>query len=81
MFSFSRAAKQVKVSIDVEIPNYERRSFWLYWNCDSEVFAELLVDLFRKAFLKYRSEALDEAYACGWNDAKAKQAKGASKYW
>lgn len=81
MFSFSRDGKQVKVLIDVAIPTYSRRSFWFYWDCQSEVFAGLLVELFRKAFRSNRVEIQNEAYTRGWNDAKAKRAKGASKYW
>lgn len=81
MFSFSREGKQVKVAIDVDVPNYARRSFWLYWNCNSEEFAGLLVDLFRQHFLKYRNASRNAAYEAGWNDAKAKRAKGVSKYW
>ena len=81
MFRFSRYEKQACVGITVDVPNYDKREFLFYWDAVSKEFAGLLVDLFQTRFMKYRKEILTEGYMAGWNDAKAKRAKGASKYW
>ena len=81
MFRFTRDGTKVQLAVSLAVPYYETREFWFSWESKSEVFAGLLVAAFNNALRSNRLNFQTAAYEQGWQDAKAKRAKGASKYW
>lgn len=73
---FSRHQKQVKASISTGQREPDMNShLFFYWNCDNELFAELLSGDFQNRLQKAIQKARQEEYLHGWADAKSKRKK------
>lgn len=73
MISISRY--ETKVKITVETGTSTGGDLWLYWECNSELFAELLTNELREKLTERLQAIRQEEYNQGWKHAKAKKAK------
>lgn len=75
MIRFYREDNSVKCEVDLDVPQYERRTFYFYWGCNSPVFAGLLAAAFTTAMQDALEKIRRQAYEEGARDAKAKTRK------
>jgi len=80
MIQFKRVDKNLEVRIQSGVLNYE---YNLTWNCNDDVYAELLKDQFNKHMEKKLESIRREAYDNGWRDAKGhkKRSDWFSRWW
>lgn len=75
MIQIDRHETKVRLRIEHGLLSANGSELWLYWECDKEMFAELMENKLRKK-LEDRIEAIrKEEYERGWKDAKAKRRK------
>lgn len=75
MIDYSRHGKQVRASIEIDVPGYEERILYFYWNCDNEIFAGLLASELQRQQDNNIIHDKREAYLQGYKDGRAKRAK------
>lgn len=73
MIQFEQMGTRVKVIIDPKMSN--KHIMYLYWECGTEWFAELLVTQLTAVLSKGMKQIRSYEYEQGWKDAKAKNAK------
>lgn len=74
MISFSRDTGLVKVSIEADT-KVSKRCFQFSWNCNDEVYADLLMRNFEEKLRSELRRIREESYLSGFSDAKAKRKK------
>lgn len=74
MIYIERYEEKVRVKIDTGL-NTTSGQIWLYWNCNSEMYAELLSRHINKRLDETIQAIRKEEYERGWKDAKAKKSK------
>jgi len=75
MIRFYRKDNSVKCEVDLDVPQYESRTFYFYQDCGSPVFAGLLAMAFGTAMQDALEKIRRQAYEEGMRDAKAKTRK------
>lgn len=75
MFHFTRYGKQVRVVVDLKISDLPTYEYTLFWNCNDDVYAELLADKLRDALQRKLERIRRTSYEEGFADAKAKRRK------
>jgi len=74
MIKIDRHEKQVRIRIE-HGAYYNDAELWFYWNCNSELYAQLLTQQLNR-HLDDRVQAIrKEEYEKGWKDAKAHRTK------
>lgn len=74
MIKIERHEKQVRVKIE-HGAYYDSEEIWLYWNCNDELFAQLLTRQIYKKLDETIQKIRKEEYEQGWKDAKGKKKK------
>ena len=75
MITFKRDGTNVRMSVGINIPHFEARSFHFNWNCGQEYAAALLTAEMQKQLDTAIGEIRRKEYDRGWRDAKAKRRK------
>lgn len=73
--AFTRVNKQVRVELDLPVPNYAPRILFLYWDCADEIYAGLLTQALRDRMRAELTRIRRDSYEKGFSDAKAKRGK------
>lgn len=74
MIEITKDDKKVKLSIETGMYN-SHSAVWLYWDCQNELFADLLAKQLRDK-LRARMESIrQQAYNEGWKDKSSKRKK------
>lgn len=75
MITVYREGKQIRMDLEIHIPNYDKRILYLYWNCENAMFAGLLSSHIG-AEIRDRIEAIRrQEYEHGYKDGRGKKAK------
>jgi len=75
MIRFTRDGTRVKCTVATDVPNYDSRQFYFYWETEREYAAGLLSAHLTETYENNVGEIRREAYERGWKDAKAHRAK------
>jgi hypothetical protein len=79
MITISKDEKRVKVAIKTGL--YQSSSeVWLYWNCESEMFAELLAKQLRTHIEQTVEAIRKQEYERGWKDKTKRRQKSTFFY-
>ena len=75
MIEFKRDGTRAIATIEVAVPFYDARVFYMSFECSSEAYAGLLTNLLKETVGEAVRLAREEAYEKGYKDAKAKRGK------
>jgi hypothetical protein len=74
MIDFACEGEIVKVTIEADT-KVAKRCYSFNWNCNDEVYADLLMRNFEEKLRSELSRIREESYKSGFADAKAKRKK------
>lgn len=74
MIKIERFEKKVRIKIE-HGTYYNNAELWFYWDCDNELFAQLLANQLDRQLSDKMKAIRREEYEKGWKDAKGHKTK------